>query len=205
MSINLYWFSPKVCQCMLHIWFWYIIGQFNRVSLLLCWNCSDLNYNKVGLNLVIVPIFTIENCCEFNMADASPRTDISTDDTDDKNQRVNLFRPSYWNFTSRNFPFTDCQCNLRVQVSPIIDVLYLYVQYDRGKATAMAVSDSSDRSKDNTDQKVVYVKKFSLKVFNLCTSIQIFMILWFQCADSPKACSKPWSSSEKPPQEEGNL
>ncbi|KAK4748965.1 hypothetical protein SAY87_015551 [Trapa incisa] len=48
------------------------------------------------------------------MADASPRTDISTDDTDDKSHR-----------------------------------------FDRGKATAQAASDSSDRSKDKTDQKTL--------------------------------------------------
>ncbi|KAI3416632.1 uncharacterized protein J3R85_015256 [Psidium guajava] len=48
------------------------------------------------------------------MADASPRTDISTDDTDEKNER-----------------------------------------FDRGKSTAMVAYDSSDRSKDKTDQKTL--------------------------------------------------
>ncbi|XP_031398283.1 transcription factor TGA2 isoform X2 [Punica granatum] len=48
------------------------------------------------------------------MADASPRTDISTDDTDDKNQR-----------------------------------------FERGKAITVGASDSSDRSKDKTDQKTL--------------------------------------------------
>lgn len=42
-----------------------------------------------------------ENWGESNMADASPRTDTSTDDTDDKNQRVNLMLPLFmlciWN------------------------------------------------------------------------------------------------------------
>lgn len=39
----------------------------------------------------------IENQEEFAMADASPRTDISTDvDTDDKNQRVEFFQPLYF-------------------------------------------------------------------------------------------------------------
>lgn len=41
----------------------------------------------------------IENQEEFAMADASPRTDISTDvDTDDKNQRVEFFQPLYFFF-----------------------------------------------------------------------------------------------------------
>lgn len=37
---------------------------------------------------VVVPGGHRENWGESNMADASPRTDTSTDDTDDKNQRV---------------------------------------------------------------------------------------------------------------------
>ena len=38
-----------------------------------------------------------ENQEEFAMADASPRTDISTDgDTDDKNQRVKFLQPLYF-------------------------------------------------------------------------------------------------------------
>ncbi|KAK3422836.1 hypothetical protein EUGRSUZ_G03217 [Eucalyptus grandis] len=48
------------------------------------------------------------------MADGSPRTDISSDDTDEKNQR-----------------------------------------FDRGKSTAIVAYDSSDRSKDKTDQKTL--------------------------------------------------
>lgn len=36
-----------------------------------------------------------ENWGESNMADASPRTDTSTDDTDDKNQRVIIFYFQY--------------------------------------------------------------------------------------------------------------
>lgn len=56
-----------------------------------------------------------ENQEEFAMADASPRTDISTDgDTDDKNQR-----------------------------------------FDRNQSLAVANSDSSDRSKDKSDQKTL--------------------------------------------------
>ncbi|GLT88097.1 hypothetical protein SLE2022_061370 [Rubroshorea leprosula] len=55
-----------------------------------------------------------ENWGESNMADASPRTDTSTDDTDDKNQR-----------------------------------------FERGQGTAVMASDSSDRSKDKTDQKTL--------------------------------------------------
>ena len=40
-------------------------------------------------NLVSISSGNIENWEESNMADASPRTDISTDvDTDEKNQRV---------------------------------------------------------------------------------------------------------------------
>ncbi|KAK9283238.1 hypothetical protein L1049_011474 [Liquidambar formosana] len=63
-------------------------------------------------NLVSIPSGNLENWGESTMADASPRTDISTDvDTDDKNQR-----------------------------------------FDRGQSIA-AASDSSDRSKDKTDQK----------------------------------------------------
>ncbi|GLT40560.1 hypothetical protein SLA2020_146830 [Shorea laevis] len=55
-----------------------------------------------------------ENWAESNMADASPRTDTSTDDTDDKNQK-----------------------------------------FERGQGTAVMASDSSDRSKDKTDQKTL--------------------------------------------------
>ncbi|PNY05953.1 TGACG-sequence-specific DNA-binding protein TGA-2.1-like, partial [Trifolium pratense] len=56
-----------------------------------------------------------ENQEEFAMADASPRTDISTDgDTDDKNQR-----------------------------------------FDRNQSLAPVGSDSSDRSKDKSDQKTL--------------------------------------------------
>ncbi|KAJ0043848.1 hypothetical protein Pint_18257 [Pistacia integerrima] len=39
-------------------------------------------------NLVSVPSGHPENWGESNMAEASPRTDTSTDDTEDKNQRV---------------------------------------------------------------------------------------------------------------------
>jgi transcription factor TGA len=43
-------------------------------------------------NQVSIPSVNTENWGETNMADASPRTDISTDaDTDDKNQRVLFF------------------------------------------------------------------------------------------------------------------
>ncbi|XP_012068691.1 transcription factor TGA6 isoform X2 [Jatropha curcas] len=67
------------------------------------------------LNLVSISGGNTENWGESNMADASPRTDISTDaDTDDKNQR-----------------------------------------FDRGQSTAIAASDSSDRSKDKMDQKTL--------------------------------------------------
>lgn len=48
-----------------------------------------------SINLVSVPRGNIEDWGECNMADASPRTDISTDDTDDKNQRVKLLCPSH--------------------------------------------------------------------------------------------------------------
>lgn len=44
---------------------------------------------KQQLNLVSISSGNTENWGESNMADASPRTDISTDgDTDDKNPRV---------------------------------------------------------------------------------------------------------------------
>ncbi|KAF9679540.1 hypothetical protein SADUNF_Sadunf06G0025500 [Salix dunnii] len=57
-----------------------------------------------------------ENWGETNMAEASPRTDTSTDDTDEKNQR-----------------------------------------FERGQSTAIAASDSSDKSKEKAgDQKVAY-------------------------------------------------
>jgi transcription factor TGA len=66
-------------------------------------------------NLVSIPSGNIENWEESAMADASPRTDISTDvDTDDKNQR-----------------------------------------FDRGQSLANVGSDSSDRSKDKSDQKTL--------------------------------------------------
>ncbi|XP_021297352.1 transcription factor TGA2.3-like isoform X2 [Herrania umbratica] len=55
-----------------------------------------------------------ENWGDSNMADASPRTDISTDDTDEKNQT-----------------------------------------FERGQTNAIVASDSSDRSKDKTDQKTL--------------------------------------------------
>ncbi|OWM78464.1 hypothetical protein CDL15_Pgr016188 [Punica granatum] len=50
-------------------------------------NCSQSQKGQ-SLNLVSIPRSNIENWGESNMADASPRTDISTDDTDDKNQRA---------------------------------------------------------------------------------------------------------------------
>ncbi|KAB1225000.1 Transcription factor HBP-1b(c1) [Morella rubra] len=66
-------------------------------------------------NLVSISSGNIENWEESAMADASPRTDISTDvDTDDKNQR-----------------------------------------FDRGQSVANVASDSSDRSKDKSDQKTL--------------------------------------------------
>lgn len=47
-------------------------------------------------NWVSIPSVNTENWGEANMADASPRTDISTDaDTDDKNQRVLFFLALY--------------------------------------------------------------------------------------------------------------
>ncbi|KAB2010156.1 hypothetical protein ES319_D10G217600v1 [Gossypium barbadense] len=66
-------------------------------------------------NLVSIPCGNTENWGESNMADGSPKTDISTDaDTDEKSQR-----------------------------------------FDRGKSSIVAVSDSSDRSKSNLDQKTL--------------------------------------------------
>ncbi|TYH50893.1 hypothetical protein ES332_D10G235600v1 [Gossypium tomentosum] len=66
-------------------------------------------------NLVLIPCGNTENWGESNMADGSPKTDISTDaDTDEKSQR-----------------------------------------FDRGKSSIVAVSDSSDRSKSNLDQKTL--------------------------------------------------
>ena len=45
--------------------------------------------NSVQNNLVSVSSGSLENWGESNMADASPRTDISTDaDTDERNKRV---------------------------------------------------------------------------------------------------------------------
>ncbi|XP_039002899.1 transcription factor TGA2-like isoform X2 [Hibiscus syriacus] len=72
--------------------------------------------NSQQTNLVSIPSGTTENWGESNMADSSPKTDISTDaDTDERSQR-----------------------------------------FDRGKSSALvAVSDSSDRSKGNLDQKTL--------------------------------------------------
>ncbi|GMI80377.1 hypothetical protein HRI_001707000 [Hibiscus trionum] len=68
------------------------------------------------INPASIPSGNTENWGESNMADGSPKTDISTDaDTDEKNQ-----------------------------------------MFDRGKSSALvAVSDSSDRSKGNLDQKTL--------------------------------------------------
>lgn len=45
-----------------------------------------------NIQQISIPIVNTENWGETNMADGSPRTDISTDaDTDDKNQRVLFF------------------------------------------------------------------------------------------------------------------
>ncbi|XP_044461372.1 transcription factor TGA2-like isoform X4 [Mangifera indica] len=67
------------------------------------------------LNLVSISSGNTENWGESNMADASPRTDISTDaDTEEKNQR-----------------------------------------FDRGQSAALVAYDSSDRSKDKMDQKML--------------------------------------------------
>lgn len=106
------------------------------------------------------------------MADASPRTDISTDDTDEKNQRVNLFCSSHtlkvllkeFSFSyseCKSFSYSDCKSNLVLSSSPELMFLYLYVQFDRGKGMAVAASDSSDRTKDKTDQKVIYIRNNS--------------------------------------------
>ncbi|XP_057947820.1 transcription factor TGA2.2-like isoform X2 [Malania oleifera] len=66
-------------------------------------------------NLVFTSIALQDNRAEPIMADASPRTDTSTDgDTDDKNQR-----------------------------------------YEMGQSTALVVSDSSDKSKEKSDQKTL--------------------------------------------------
>ncbi|XP_061351151.1 transcription factor TGA2.2-like [Gastrolobium bilobum] len=76
----------------------------------------SLQLQKVqSSNLVTILSGNTENLEESAMADASPRTDISTDgDTDDKNQR-----------------------------------------FDRSQSLAAAASDSSDRSKDKSDQKTL--------------------------------------------------
>ncbi|KAE8683181.1 Transcription factor HBP-1b(c1) [Hibiscus syriacus] len=72
--------------------------------------------NSQQTNLVSISSGNTENWGESNMADSSPKTDISTDaDTDERSQRFN-----------------------------------------RGKSSALAaVSDSSDRSKGNLDQKTL--------------------------------------------------
>lgn len=44
---------------------------------------------------IVVSVGQRENWGESNMADASPRTDTSTDDTDDRNQRVIIFYFQY--------------------------------------------------------------------------------------------------------------
>lgn len=54
-------------------------------------------------NLVSISSGNTENWGESNMADASPRTDISTDaDTDEKNQRV-LSKSSFPKFCSNTY------------------------------------------------------------------------------------------------------
>ncbi|XP_052730592.1 transcription factor TGA2 isoform X2 [Vigna angularis] len=74
---------------------------------------QSLQFQKVHTSNLVTG--DTEHQEEFAMADASPRTDISTDaDTDDKNP-----------------------------------------QFDRNQALAAVASDSSDRSKDKTDQKTL--------------------------------------------------
>ncbi|XP_047180505.1 transcription factor TGA2-like isoform X2 [Vigna umbellata] len=74
---------------------------------------QSLQFQKVHTSNLVTG--DTEHLEEFAMADASPRTDISTDaDTDDKNP-----------------------------------------QFDRNQALAAVASDSSDRSKDKTDQKTL--------------------------------------------------
>ncbi|KAJ6778862.1 TRANSCRIPTION FACTOR TGA9 [Salix koriyanagi] len=70
---------------------------------------------EVQVNPVSIPGNHPENWGETSMAEASPRTDTSTDDTEDKNQR-----------------------------------------FERGQSTAIAASDSSDKSKERAgDQKTL--------------------------------------------------
>ena len=74
------------------------------------------------------------------MADASPRADTSTDDTEDRNPQV-----SYPN------PLSYILACLETQIL-MIDTL---MQFEAGQSNTKAASDSSDRSKEkNLDQKV---------------------------------------------------
>ncbi|KAB5573013.1 hypothetical protein DKX38_000207 [Salix brachista] len=93
-----------------------------------------------NIQQISIPIVNTENWGETNMADASPRTDISTDaDTDDKNQRVLFFSCL---FTILAFGFQHAS-------------LLLLDEFDGGQSTALMASDSSDRSKDKMDQKTL--------------------------------------------------
>ncbi|KAB1222191.1 TGACG-sequence-specific DNA-binding protein TGA-2.1 [Morella rubra] len=77
--------------------------------------------NEPHANLVSTSGGHRENWGESTMAEASPRTDTSTDDTDDKNERVKSLKP-----------------------------------LERGLSAALAVSDSSDKSKEKSgDQKTL--------------------------------------------------
>ncbi|MBA0629351.1 hypothetical protein Godav_023928, partial [Gossypium davidsonii] len=94
-------------------------------------------------NLVSIPSGNTENWGESNMADGSPKTDISTDaDTDEKSQRVSQV--------------VGLSFDIFIVVNGLVASLTFYdLQFDRGKSSIVAVSDSSDRSKSNLDQKTL--------------------------------------------------
>ncbi|KAL4378991.1 hypothetical protein GQ457_02G040300 [Hibiscus cannabinus] len=99
-------------------------AQFGALTKTLASANSNLSAAVVGSQPLTVqkdiqpnlPLISVarENWENSNMADGSPMTDTSTDDTDDKNQR-----------------------------------------FGRGQTNAIVASDSSDRSKDKTDQKTL--------------------------------------------------
>ncbi|MBA0749799.1 hypothetical protein Gogos_003690, partial [Gossypium gossypioides] len=106
-------------------------------------------------NLVSIPSGNTENWGESNMADGSPKTDISTDaDTDEKSQRIVVLIERVcliWQAQVVGLSFV-----IFIVVNGLVASLTFYdLQFDRGKSSIVAVSDSSDRSKSNLDQKTL--------------------------------------------------
>ena len=74
------------------------------------------------------------------------------------------------------------------------------VQFDRSQSIANVASDSSDRSKDKSDQKVICIKIFTWIIYALSRG-NSWSFAWLHFTDSPQACSKSGGCKKKPIEE----